>query len=213
MKRYLHARIPILLVTGILILGVGLVVSLLFEPMTSPPVASPENLGVEPKAAAVRDEHEQEFAKIFKQGVMMLHAERYDYAVVALHRVLQLAPRMPEAHANMGFALLGQGNHQAAQDFFESALAIRPAQVNAYYGLAMTLEHACDLPGAIGAMRTYLHLVQDSDPFKRKARSALWEWEATVREASDADHASNPTSCLKARLDLDDYAETDDQKG
>src|SRR3990172_6430112 len=34
----------------------------------------------------------------FLQAVAMLHAKQYDNAVTALHRVLRLAPRMPEAH-------------------------------------------------------------------------------------------------------------------
>jgi hypothetical protein len=29
------------------------------------------------------------------------------HAITALHRVLELAPQLPEAHVNMGFALLG----------------------------------------------------------------------------------------------------------
>jgi len=195
MTRYLHARMPILLATGILILAAGLVVSRVFGPMTSPSTPVHEDMRLEPGSAGYPDEPDHEIANNFEQGVLMLHAGRYDYAVVALHRVLRLAPRMPEAHVNMGFALLGQGHHQAARDFFESALAIRPTQVNAYYGLAMTLEHACDLPGAIGAMRTYLHLGKGDDPFERKARSALWEWESAVRASTDEDGVKNSTAC------------------
>ncbi len=112
----------------------------------------------------------------FHQAVLMLHAKQYDYAVAALHRVLELAPTLPEAHVNMGFALLGQEAFKAAHDFFQSALALRPMQVNAYYGLGAALEGLSDREGAIGAMRTYLHLAAEDDPYRRKAEAALWEW-------------------------------------
>jgi len=109
---------------------------------------------------------------------LMLHAKRYDHAVAALHRLLELAPTMPEAHVNMGFALLGTGNAKAAHDFFESAMALHPRQANAYYGLAMALEAMDDLAGATGAMRTFLHLSSPDAPHVRKATAALWEWES-----------------------------------
>jgi len=115
----------------------------------------------------------------FDQAVIMLHAHEYEHAVTALHRVLELAPDLPEAHANMGFALLGLKRVAAARDFFESALALQPMQANAYYGVAMAFEELGDMPGAIGAMRSYLHLARNEDPrHLSRARAALWEWEA-----------------------------------
>ena len=84
---------------------------------------------------------------------------------------------MPEAHANMGFALLGLGRPAQARDFFESAIELRREQMNAYYGLAVALEALTDVNGAIGAMPTYTHLAREDDPYLPKARAALWEWE------------------------------------
>lgn len=116
----------------------------------------------------------------FKQAVAMLHAKQYEHAATALHRVLELAPGMPEAHVNMGFALIGLKRYAAARDFFEAAIDLRPAQVNAYYGLAEALEGLNDLEGALGAMRSYIHLSRSDDPYVRKARAALWEWEMAL---------------------------------
>lgn len=127
-------------------------------------------------AAGKRDE---EIRSRFAQGVMMLHMRQYEHALTAFHRVIELAPRMPEAHVNMGFALLGLQRWAAARDFFESATALRSEQANAYYGLAVALEELGDRPGAIGAMRTYLHRAAADDAFRRKAEAALWEWQAT----------------------------------
>ena len=127
---------------------------------------------------------EKEIAKRFQEAVMMLHAKQYDYAITALHRVIELSPRMPEAYVNMGFALLGLKKYKAAGDFFNSAIDIRPYQANAYWGLAVSLEGMKDLEGALGAMRTYIHLAP-SDPnsqdYVRRARSAVWEWETRLK--------------------------------
>jgi len=132
-------------------------------------------------AAAAR---EKAIAKRFQEAVMMLHAKKYDYAITALHRVIELAPRMPEAYVNMGYALLGMKKYKAAADFFNTAIELRPYQGNAYWGLAVSLEGMNDLQGALGAMRTYIHLAPsdpDSQNYVRRARSAVWEWENTLK--------------------------------
>ncbi len=139
-------------------------------------------------AARRRAEAGQRFA----QGVVMLHAKRYEHALTAFHRVLELEPRSPEAHANTGFALLGLKRYAAARDFFESATALHRGQRNAYYGLAVALESLHDLPGAVGAMRAYVHLSPSDDPYRRKAQAALWEWESELgrRRAKGKDDAA-----------------------
>ncbi|MBI3374941.1 MAG: tetratricopeptide repeat protein [Betaproteobacteria bacterium] len=129
-------------------------------------------------AAHARAMQRAEFDQRFSQAVMMLHARQYEHALAALHRLVEIAPEVPEVHVNMGFALLGLSRHAAARDFFLGALELRPAQANAYYGLAVTLEALGDRPGALGAMRTFVHLATPDDPWLPKARAALWEWQA-----------------------------------
>jgi tetratricopeptide (TPR) repeat protein len=132
--------------------------------------------------------HGEAMARRFRQGVLMLHAREYEHAAVAFQQVLDLQPRLPEAQVNMGFALLGLGRVDLARDFFRVALDLRPTQRNAYYGLAESLEALGDRPGAIGAMRTFVHLSPADAPFVRKARSALWEWQpARGRAAAGQD--------------------------
>jgi predicted Zn-dependent protease len=114
----------------------------------------------------------------FQQAAVMLHAGQPEHALTALERVIALAPSMPEARVNAGFALYELSNMAAAHAQFQQAIALRPGQVNAYYGLAMTLEALGDLDGALGAMRTYVHLAGQQDAHVRKARSAIWEWES-----------------------------------
>lgn len=120
---------------------------------------------------------ESELRQRFQQSVVMLHAKQYEHAVTALHRVLQLAPTMPEAHVNMAYALLGLEQADAARSFFQSAIELRPQQANAYYGLALVEEMRQDYELALGAMRSYLHLSPAGDQHRAKARAALWEWE------------------------------------
>ena len=131
----------------------------------------------DPAAATL---HERELHRRFMQGVAMLHAKRYEYAVVAFDRAIELSPQLPEAHVNMGFALLGLERPADARGFFERAIALRKDQLNAYYGLGIALESLHDLAGAVGAMRTYVHLGKADDPHMRTAQAALWEWEAAL---------------------------------
>ena len=117
----------------------------------------------------------------FAQGVTHLNNLQFDAAASELHRVLELAPKMPEAHVNMGFAMIGVQRYSMARDFFNSAIELNPMQLNAYYGLAVALEGLKDMPGAVGAMRSYVHLSKPDDPYLAKANAALWEWEAEMR--------------------------------
>ncbi len=117
----------------------------------------------------------------FQQALAMLHAKQYDFAIKALHRVIELAPKMAEAYVNMGYALIGKEDYKAAADFFNAAIELKPYQSNAYWGLAISMEQLGELDVALGAMRSFIHLSPPNDPFLRKARSALWEWESTLK--------------------------------
>ena len=119
----------------------------------------------------------------FNEATVMLHSKQFEHALTALHRVLELAPQMPEAHVNMGYAMLGLQRFAAARDFFSGAIELRPSQVNAYYGLALALDALNDRAGALGAMRTYVHLAKPDDAFVRKARAALWEWQSEASQS------------------------------
>lgn len=126
----------------------------------------------------------------FEAAVLLLHARRFDDARLLLLRVIELSPALPEAHANLGFALLGLQQPEAARVAFERAIALRPAQANAYYGLALAQESLGDLELALGAMRSYLHLGRsESEDHQRRARAALWEWQAQLAERRRAGSA------------------------
>lgn len=140
-------------------------------------------------AAHAKQARMQEIDSRFNQAVMMLHAKRYDMAVTALHRVLQLSPRLPEAHLNMGYALYGAGNYPAARDFFNTAIELDPFSPNAYYGLAEASAKLEDFGMAVGAMSSYLHLRKDADvddQFVTKGRKLLEEWQNTLSKSARA---------------------------
>lgn len=131
----------------------------------------------------VAEKRRAEIDQRFAQGVVMLHTRQYEPALAAFHRVLELAPDMPEAHVNAGFALLGLGKAAAARDFFDEATNLRRDQINGYYGLALALEALGDTFGAMQAMETYLHRAPAGDPYRRKAEAAVWEWRAKLEAA------------------------------
>lgn len=182
-------RAQALIATVLLVGALGLGIALLPEPQPVPATgavntapAGKQNQPPAPEQRHAREAREQEIAIRFRQAVAMLHAGEYDYALKALHRVLDLSPRMPEAHVNMGYALFGLGQYPAARDFFTSAIDLRPEQANAYYGLAISLEQLGDLAGALGAMRTYLHRGKADSRYRRRAEAAVWEWEAALQK-------------------------------
>lgn len=149
-------------------------------------------LALEPRDPVADAATLKEVQARFEQGVAMLHMRQFEYALTAFHQVLALAPRIPEAHVNMGFALIGLEQWKQARDFFESAIELRRDQINAYYGLALTLEALGDRPGAMGAMQTYLHRAPVDDAFRARAESAMWEWRSATHDSAGVTHRPAP---------------------
>lgn len=141
--------------------------------------------GQTPSSTAAPPRDDAELHKRFQQAAVMLHAGQYEYALTALERVLELAPRLPEAHVNAGFALVELRRPAQAEQHFRTAIDLRPGQANAYYGLALVREAIGDYAGALGAMRTFAHLSPPETPHLRRAWAAIWEWQDR-RDATDA---------------------------
>ena len=188
-------RLQALALTVCLVVAGGLAITFLPDRLS----ISVANAPGEIRAAHAREKAEAEIRQRFQQGVNMLNNKQYEQALKEFHRVIELAPDMPEAHINAGFALIGLERFAVARDFFEGALALRKGQVNAYYGLAEALEGLNDLPGALGAMRAYLHLAPANDPYRRKAEAAVWEWEAKVAEDYHKTIKNLPTAPAKGK--------------
>ena len=56
----------------------------------------------------------------------------------------------------------------------------------------MALEKQNDLAGALGAMRSFIHLSTAADPYLRRARSAIWEWETRLQPLDGSMRATPP---------------------
>ncbi len=127
-------------------------------------------------SAKARDAVAQRLARAFDQAVRLLHGGKNKEALIAWRKVLKLAPKLPEAHVNMGFTLLSLGRPEDARAFFNSAIMLRAGQANAYYGLALALNQLHDTKGAIRAMRDYLKYTDPDDPYAEKARLLIRIW-------------------------------------
>lgn len=149
------------------------------EPEESVPAAG--DGPVEP-AGIAPSKLRQQLNQRFQQAVLMLHAQRYGHALVALDTVLSIDPNLPEAYINAGFALIGLERYQQADQAFSKAMELRPQLSNAYYGLAVALEGQGQIRGAVGAMQIYLHRADPQDAFYRKAQSAIWEWQERLQK-------------------------------
>lgn len=186
-RRDVRRRALIITILATLVLGAVLA----FEPSggdRSPPkrLAFADVLPLQPRNPTTDAATLKEVQTRFEQGVAMLHMRQYEYALTAFHQVLALSPELPEAHVNMGFALIGLQQWKHAHDFFQSAIELRKDQINAYYGLAITLDALGDRAGAMGAMQTYLHRAPADDPFRARAESALWEWRTAQQNPAAA---------------------------
>ena len=152
------------------------------NPHEAPPsiAGAQRNETTSPPRKGPMTERERRITERFQQAVALLHAKQYDYAIMALDAVLEMAPDMPEAYVNMGFAFIGLEEYGPATKAFERAIDLRLNQYNAFYGMAVALEGLGEYEAALGAMRSFIHLAPPDDPFITKARAALWEWEAKL---------------------------------
>jgi len=122
------------------------------------------------------------FREYFENGVEYLRQGRPHEALVSFNAATYLRPHVPEAFVNIGYSHLEMDQHEDAASAFAHALEINPSQTNAYYGLAIALEGLQRLEEALGAMRTFEHLLpQNETKFRRMATAAIWEWETALR--------------------------------
>lgn len=125
--------------------------------------------------------HQRELAARFQQGVAMLQLGEFEHAVTAFHRVLVLAPRLPEAHLNMGFALYELKDYLGAQRFFEGAKALAPDFLNVEYGLALSLFAQGQTVEAVHHMERYLGGLRKDDPFRELAEGKMKIMESALK--------------------------------
>jgi tetratricopeptide (TPR) repeat protein len=146
------------------------------------PAPTPSATAAMPAEVTTND---SQLKRHFDWAVTQLRSGHYQQAINGFRAVLEQSPAMPEAYINTGFAHIELQQYEQAMKSFQTAIDLRPTQVNAYWGLAVSLEGLCDIAGAMGAMRTYIHLAPADDPFLVKANAALWEWEQLKTAGND----------------------------
>ena len=124
-----------------------------------------------------------ELGRALKQARAQVDAEKFDDAIRTLNQVRPLAGNSAATYHQLGRALIGRSEYAVARDFLNRAINLDPALAEVYFDHARASEGLGDRVSALGGMRTFLHLVKDSDPFRlpvAQARSAIWEWEAQL---------------------------------
>jgi len=172
-------------------IGGGLLVQH-YNELSLAPTAPPSSLPAAPKQGPERTKDillspqipkvvkKTAFDQHFQAAAMLLQSGRNKEAIEVLELARKIRPHVPEIYVNLGFAHLALDESTNAILDFEKALSMRPNQVNAYYGLASSYEKQGDLEGALGAMRTYVHLTGKKDPYRVKAMAATWEWQSIL---------------------------------
>jgi tetratricopeptide (TPR) repeat protein len=69
-------------------------------------------------------------------GYLLMLLERYDEAIEALRRGLEIAPMMPQLSVQLGEVFLRRRNYGEAQAVFARALEIAPQSADALFGIA-----------------------------------------------------------------------------
>ncbi|WP_332672015.1 tetratricopeptide repeat protein [Aromatoleum sp.] len=138
--------------------------------------------GTDP-AGHVRQARAQKAAALLAEAETLIEAGRHEAAAEVIHRAGPLAPDDPRAYFQMGRALQGKGDPAGARFYYERAIDLDPRYADAYFGFAAASDEMGDVESALGGMRSFLHVVDNPDPYRLKvaqARSAIWEWEAQL---------------------------------
>lgn len=179
-------RLNPLTLTAAVVIGVAAIgAAITALPGDAPAPAAP--VAAEPAA-------DDGFGRLFREGVEFLKQGRTHEAIIVFEAANQLKPHMPEVPVNLGFAYLARDKHDVARRHFEHALELKPDQANAYYGLASALDGLGDLEGALGSLRTFVHLEKGDTPFRAKAMAGIWELEEKLKakRAAEAPKAEAP---------------------
>jgi hypothetical protein len=118
---------------------------------------------------------------LFLRGRKEVDQKKYDQALDTLERAIALRPKYAEAYAAGGYALLGKNLPDNARTAFLRAIEMNPGLADAYFGAGIAFDALGDQESAIGAMRSYLHLTSEKDPYNAtvvRARAAIWELES-----------------------------------
>lgn len=120
-------------------------------------------------------------------GMALFREEKFDQAIEAIQRAIELAPNRAIFHRNLGAVLAGAGRHTEAVATLEAALRITPNSPEACNNLAIVLETLGRFDEAIDAADRAIRLRPDyADAHSNRGNSLLKS--GRYREAADAFH-------------------------
>jgi tetratricopeptide (TPR) repeat protein len=120
---------------------------------------------------------------VLRAAAQSIRTRQYDQAIAMLNRQQALVQPYAQAYLLIARALEGKRDYQTARDFYNAAADRDPYLADAYWGFATSSEQLNDLEGAIGGMRSFLHVEGGDGPYRlrvARARAAIWEWEAKL---------------------------------
>jgi tetratricopeptide (TPR) repeat protein len=119
----------------------------------------------------------------FQAGVDRLSEERYEQAVEAFNRAIELDPEFAEAYNQRGLAYLFLGQLEQAISDYKTALAFMPSHFPAMEGLGHAYTHLDQLPQAYQCYRQALTI----NPRLEGVRSALQRIEQKLGSSAGAE--------------------------
>lgn len=109
----------------------------------------------------------------FDKGVQHTMKGETEEAIKEFEATLQIDPKSPEAHNNLGFAYFDKGDIDKAVEHQKKALEGNPNLANGYYGLAMSLEKKGDKEGAIINWKQFMNLSQPHSKWWLQAQAHI----------------------------------------
>lgn len=98
-------------------------------------------------------EHGHEAYRAFQDGARLLASDDAHAAVIALERARALEPRKGSVRETLARAYWRAGRYAAAEEEFEAALEIDPANDYAHFGMGLCRLRAGDRARARGHLR------------------------------------------------------------
>jgi tetratricopeptide (TPR) repeat protein len=137
----------------------------------------------------------------YRLGNALSVLKRFDEAITAYREALALHPNFVECWKNLGTVYHDCGDHQAARDAYERALALQPRKFEALYSLATLLIRHMDAPADALTALEQIDLASLEAP--RVASVLSWRAEAKLRLGRVVDAAKDAEEAIAVSQDAE----------
>lgn len=108
------------------------------------------------------------------KGVELAEQGRFEEAIAAFNRAIEIYPKYENAHNNLGLALGSQKQFSEAAVEFQHALAINPQNIETYNNLGIALGSQGKFSQAIAAFRQAIEIQPDDPNSHQNLGVAFW---------------------------------------